>query len=79
MKTSFNAELEKRLDSLSEAQWNDNTNGSNRRAKWVATAVSHLATYYNQSFSATEVGLLLGDNVKLTIKKLIQLRIMKSP
>ena len=42
----------------------------------------HLATYYNQNFSGLEFGLLLrvvenNHNVKLAIKKLIQLRIMK--
>ena len=81
-KAAFNVELETRLNSLSEEQWNEYTNGSNRRAKWVATAMSHLATYYDQNFSATEFGVLLGvmennHNVKLAIKKLIQLKIMK--
>ena len=45
--------------------------------------MSHLATYYNQKFSVTEFELLVGaiennHNVKLAIKKLIQLRIMKN-
>ena len=79
---TFTAELQRKLDSFSEAQQNDYTNGSNYKEKWVATAMSYLATYYNCNFSLTEFGLLLGvmennHNVKLVIKKLIQLKIMK--
>ena len=81
-KAAFIAELDKQLDSLPDEWWNEVTNGSNCKAKLIAKIIVHLATYYDQNFSATEFGVLFGvvennHNVKLAIKKLVHLRIMK--
>ena len=68
---------------MPDTWWDEVTNGSNRKSKWLAEAMRHLATYYDQHFTATEFGILFGvvannHNIKLAIKKLIYLRMMKA-
>ena len=82
-KAAFIAELDKRLDSMPDMWWDEITNGSNRKSKWLAESVCHFATYYDQNFTETELGILFGvvtnnHNIRLAIKKLVYLRMMKA-
>ena len=72
--TTFSTDFCMKLNSISEAKWKEYTNGSFCKAKDCATAMSHLPTYYDQNFSLTEFGCLLGvkeghHNVILAMKK----------
>ena len=53
---TFTKELRMKLDSISEAEWKKYTNGSFFNGKKYATAMSHLATYYDQKFSLAQFG-----------------------
>ena len=72
-----------KLDSIpDEEAWKVYTNGSSREGKEYATAMIHIATYYDQSFALSEYGCLLGvkvghHNVKIAMNKLVCLKIMK--
>ena len=74
-KPAFIAELDKRLDSMTDMWWDEITNGSNRKSKWLTESMCHLATYYDQNSTETELGILFGvvannHKIKLAIKKL---------
>ena len=82
-KATFIAELDKRLDSMPNMWWDEVTNGSNRKSKWLAESICRLATYYDQNFIEPDLGILFGvvgknHNIKLAIKKLVYLRMLKA-
>ena len=37
--------------------WDEVTNGSNHKSKWLAEAMCHLATYYDQNFTGRTINL----------------------
>ena len=46
-KAAFIVKLDKQLDSMPDKWWNEVTNESNHKAKWLAKAMCHLPSYYN--------------------------------
>ena len=79
---TFKKEILQKLNSIPEAEWKVYTNGSSCNGKGYAIAMIHLATYINQKFTLLQYGCLLGvkpghHNVDITMKKLVQLRIMR--